>query len=428
MFDSLLSLRKTIIPSSGLYNCRNRGTQTQSRALLPIPFAGGVLLSSSPPFSSTCPKQRNCREQYNKANLQCQVFHNARLEKRFDIQTNFCYHGCEQTFAFVSTLVSCTYNIGRVRHLSLLVVGSLALDSIETPFGKAADALGGSAVYISTAASYFVAPVRLVGIVGGDFPKKHIDFLEGREVDLEGLQVVEGGKTFRWGGRYHYDLNVRDTLFTELNVFEHFKPVVPEGFRKSTYVCLGNIDPTLQADVLGQLERPRLVVGDTMNFWIERKAKELRETLKLMDVLVINDSETRLLSGEPNLIRGAKKIMAMGPKAVIIKKGEHGAVLVTENTVFTAPAYPMENINDPTGAGDSFAGGFIGWLAKTDDLSEENYKRAVIYGSALASFCVEQFSIDRLRDLSTFEIKDRVREFRELSRFDEEILAARQIS
>ena len=309
--------------------------------------------------------------------------------------------------------------------MSLLVVGSLALDTIETPFGKANEALGGSAVYIATAASYLTTPIRLVGVVGSDFPKEHLDFLESREVDLEGLQIVPNGRTFRWGGRYHYDLNVRDTLFTDLNVFEHFNPVIPEGFRKSSYVCLGNIDPQLQQRVLSQIERPKLVIGDTMNFWIERKSAELQQTLKLMDVLIINDSETRLLSREPNLIRGARKIMSFGPKVIIIKKGEHGAVMVTERRVFSAPAYPLENINDPTGAGDAFAGGFIGWIAKTDDVSEDNLKCAMIYGSALASFCVEQFSIERFRDLTNLEIHDRVREFKDLSHFDEELAAAR---
>jgi sugar/nucleoside kinase (ribokinase family) len=303
--------------------------------------------------------------------------------------------------------------------MSLLVVGSLALDTIETPFGNADKVLGGSAVYIATTASYFAAPVRLVGVVGSDFPNQHIAFLENRNVDLEGLQVIDGGKTFRWGGRYHYDMNVRDTLFTELNVFERFDPVIPECYRKSTYVCLGNIDPVLQEHVLKQIVRPRLVVGDTMNFWIERKRPELQRTLALMDVLIVNDSEARLLAQEPNLIKAAKRIMAMGPKVVIIKKGEHGAMLVTEKTVFSAPAYPMENINDPTGAGDAFAGGFAGWIAKTDDLSEENLKRAVIYGSVMASFCVEKFGVARFKDLSTLEIKDRFHAFRELSRFDE---------
>lgn len=304
--------------------------------------------------------------------------------------------------------------------MSLLVVGSIALDTIETPFGRAENVLGGSAVYIATAASYFAAPVRLVGVVGSDFPKTHIEFLEGRDIDLDGLQIISDGKTFRWGGRYHYDLNVRDTLFTELNVFERFDPAIPEGYRKSTYVCLGNIDPVLQEHVLQQIARPRLVVGDTMNFWIERKREELKRTLALLDVLVINESEARLLAQEPNLIKAARKIMAMGTKTVIIKKGEHGALLVTESTIFSAPAYPMETIIDPTGAGDAFAGGFIGWIAKTDDTSEENLKRAVIYGSALASFCVEQFSTDRLKELTYLEIQDRFRSFRELSRFDEE--------
>ena len=303
--------------------------------------------------------------------------------------------------------------------MSLLVVGSVALDSVETPFGKVKEALGGSAVYISVAASYFTAPVRLVGVVGGDFSRNHIKFLEERNIDLDGLQVLQGGKTFRWAGKYHYDLNSRDTLLTELNVFEKFDPVIPEGFKKTSYVCLGNIDPVLQRKVLAQIKKPRLVVGDTMNYWIETKVGELRETLKVLDVLVVNDSEARLLTKEPNLIKAAKKIIKMGPRFVIIKKGEHGAMLVTEETIFSAPAYPLENIYDPTGAGDTFAGGFVGWLAKTDDLSADNLKRAVIYGSALASFCVEQFSVEGLRDLSNLKIQDRYRSFMEISRFDE---------
>lgn len=304
--------------------------------------------------------------------------------------------------------------------MSLLVVGSLGIDTIETPFGRVENTIGGSAVYISTAASYFISPIRLVGVVGGDFPRSAISFLEEREVDLEGLQIIQEGKTFRWGGRYHYDLNSRDTLFTDLNVFEHFDPVIPETYRKTTYVCLGNIDPVLQRRVLNQMEKPKLVVGDTMNFWIRGKNAELAATLKLVDVLIINDSEARQLADEPNLIKAAKSIMKMGPRVVIIKKGEHGALLITQTTIFSAPAYPLENIYDPTGAGDAFAGGFIGWLARTDDLSEENFKRAVIYGSALASFCVERFSIERLKDLTYLEIQDRFREFRTLSKFDEE--------
>lgn len=303
--------------------------------------------------------------------------------------------------------------------MSLLVVGSVALDSVETPFGRVKDALGGSAVYISIAASYFSSPVRLVGVIGGDFPKEHVEFLKERNVDLDGLQVVQGGKTFRWAGKYHYDLNTRDTLLTQLNVFEKFDPVIPEAFEKSSYVCLGNIDPVLQRKVLAQIKKPRLVVGDTMNYWIETKPGELGETLKVLDVLVVNESEVRLLTKEPNLIKASKKIIKMGPRFVIIKKGEHGALLVTEEAIFSAPAYPLENLYDPTGAGDSFAGGFIGWLAKTDDLSSENLKRAVIYGSAMASFCVEKFSLDGLKDLSNLKIRDRYRSFMEISRFDE---------
>ena len=305
--------------------------------------------------------------------------------------------------------------------MSLLIVGSLGIDTIETPFGRVENVLGGSATYIAVAASYFVTPVRLVGIVGGDFKKEYIDFLESREIDLEGMQIVKEGKTFRWGGRYHYDLNARDTLFTELNVFEHFNPVIPPSYRKTTYVCLGNIDPELQRRVVEQIEKPRLVVGDTMNFWIKGKNEELRKTMKLLDVLIVNDAEARQLTNEPNLIKASKAIMKMGPRIVIVKKGEHGALLVTANTIFSAPAYPLENINDPTGAGDAFAGGFMGWIAKTDDFSDESLKRAVIHGSTLASFCVERFSLERFKELSYLEILDRFREFRELSKFDEEI-------
>ena len=304
--------------------------------------------------------------------------------------------------------------------MSLLVVGSVALDTVETPFGSVKDALGGSAIYISAAASYFTSPVRLVGVVGDDFPKEHIQFLESRQIDIDGLQIVRGKKTFRWGGKYHYDLNVRDTLFTELNVFKDFDPVIPSTYKTSSYVCLGNIDPLLQRKILRQINRPRLVVGDTMNYWIETKPAELAETMKSMDVLIVNDSEARLLTNEPNLIKAAKKIIKIGPRIVIIKKGEHGATLVTEETIFSAPAYPLENIFDPTGAGDAFAGGFIGWLARTDDVSVNNLKRAVVYGSTLASFCVEKFSIESLRELSYLKVHDRFLAFMDLSRFDDE--------
>ncbi len=302
--------------------------------------------------------------------------------------------------------------------MSILVVGSVALDSIETPFGSAKNALGGSATYISVAASYFTAPIRLVGVVGGDFPQSGTEFLNSRSIDLEGLEVVKSGKTFHWSGKYHYDLNNRDTLATDLNVFEKFDPKIPDKYKKSTYVCLGNIDPVLQRRVLEQIETPKLVICDTMNFWIEGKPEALKETLRLIDVIILNDSEARLLSKEPNLLKAARTIRGMGPTIVIIKKGEHGAMLITENTIFSAPAYPMENIFDPTGAGDTFAGGFVGWLGKTDDLSEGNLKKAVIYGSAMASFCVEKFSLEGLRDLTYLRIQDRFRAFLALSQFD----------
>jgi len=302
--------------------------------------------------------------------------------------------------------------------LGLLIVGSLALDTVITPFDKVEGALGGSATYISLAASYFSGPVELVGVVGNDFPDEYVRMLEDHGVDLEGLQKEEG-KTFRWGGKYHYDLNVRDTLFTDLNVFEKFDPVIPEKFKKSKYVCLGNIDPTLQLKVLEQMIEPQLVVCDTMNYWIEGKKEELLQLLKRVDVLIINDSETRLLVQEPNLIKASKMIMDLGPQTLIIKKGEHGAMLFTDETIFSAPAYPMEMIYDPTGAGDSFAGGFTGYLFKTRDLSTNNLKSAVIYGSSMASFCVEKFSTKGLEELSYLQIQDRYREFLNISRIDE---------
>jgi len=304
--------------------------------------------------------------------------------------------------------------------LGLLVVGSLGLDTVETPFDKVENALGGSATFIALAASYFSGPVELVGVVGSDFPKNFIKTLTDHNVDLEGLQIVEGGKTFRWAGKYHYDLNVRDTLYTHLNVFEKFDPIIPKSFRKSKYVCLGNIDPILQEKVLDQLEDPQFIICDTMNYWIEGKLNELLKLLPRVNVLIINDSQARLLAQDPNLVRAAKKIRELGPEILIIKKGEHGALLFAEDTIFSAPAYPMETIFDPTGAGDSFAGGFIGYLYKTRDLSSENLKRAVIYGSTMASFCVEKFSTKALEDLSYLGIQDRYREFMKLSRFDEQ--------
>ncbi len=302
--------------------------------------------------------------------------------------------------------------------MSLLVVGSLALDTVATPFDKINDALGGSATYISLAASYFSGPINLVGVVGNDFPKNYIRLLEDHNIDTDGLQVMDG-KTFRWSGRYHYDLNVRDTLLTELNVFEKFDPVIPEKFRNARFVCLGNIDPSLQLKVLNQMVNPHFVVCDTMNYWIEGKKEELLEVLKRANVLIINDSEARLLAHEPNLIKAAKNIREMGPEILIIKKGEHGALLFMEDIVFSAPAYPLEMIYDPTGAGDTFAGGFIGYLHKTNDLGVASVKSAVVFGSTLASFCVEKFSVDGLRDLNYLRIHDRYREFYNMTRFDE---------
>jgi len=303
--------------------------------------------------------------------------------------------------------------------LSLLVVGSVALDSVETPFDKIEDALGGSATYISLAASYFSALVELIGVVGNDFPKKYIEMLEQHNIGLEGLQIIEGEKTFRWGGKYHYDLNFRDTLFTELNAFQNFNPIIPEKFRKAKYICLGNIDPILQMKVLDQVSDPQFVVCDTMNLWINTMKNDLLKLLKRVTVFILNDSEARMLTEEPNLIKAAKQIRQMGPEILIIKKGEHGAMLFTEDTIFSAPAYPMEMILDPTGAGDTFAGGFIGYLHHKRELNSENIKRAIIYGSTMASFCVEQFSTNGLENLSYLKIQDRFREFKKISNFNE---------
>jgi len=303
--------------------------------------------------------------------------------------------------------------------LSILVVGSLGLDTIETPFAKVEESLGGSAVYISLSASYFSPIVNLVGVVGEDFPERYIQLLRDHHIDLEGLQVVKGGKTFRWAGKYDYDMNTRETLLTELNVFKDFNPIIPESYRDSKFIVLGNIDPELQMNVLKQLNNPKFIVCDTMNYWIERKNEALRELLKMVDMLVVNDSETRLLANHPNLIHAAKIILKMGPKKLVIKKGEHGALLITNDTIFTAPAYPLENINDPTGAGDSFAGGMIGYLSKVNHLNDEELKKAIIYGSVLASFCVEKFGVDGLLDLNYLKIKDRFNQFFQITHFEE---------
>lgn len=303
--------------------------------------------------------------------------------------------------------------------MGLLVVGSVALDSVATPFDKVDNALGGSATYISLSASYFSGPVHVVAVVGDDFPKEYISMMESHNVDLDGLQVIPNGRTFRWAGKYHYDLNSRDTLLTELNVFENFDPIIPQHQKKSKFICLGNIDPVLQKKVLDQLDKPQYVVCDTMNYWIEGKKEELISLLPKVNVLIINDSEARLLAHEPNLIKAARIIRDMGVETLIIKKGEHGALLFSGDVIFSAPAYPLEMIFDPTGAGDSFAGGFVGHLFKTQDFSVENIKRAVIYGSTMASFCVEQFSTKGLEELSYLRIQDRYREFLSLSRIDE---------
>ncbi|MFQ5637805.1 MAG: PfkB family carbohydrate kinase [bacterium] len=300
--------------------------------------------------------------------------------------------------------------------MKILVVGSVGLDTVETPFGKVENALGGSAIYFSAAASYF-APVRIVAVVGEDFKSYDINFLKQRNVDLQGLEI-SGGKTFRWGGRYGRDLNSRDTLFTHLNVFENFSPKIPETYRDSEYVFLGNIAPELQMEVLQQIASPQLVALDTMNYWIEGSLAPLKETLKHIKVLLVNDSEVRQLAKEPNLVKAARIVQKMGPGTIIIKKGEHGALMVFEDAFFAAPAFPLEFINDPTGAGDSFAGGFMGYLAKAGDFSKDNLKRALIFGSVMASFCVEKFSLERLKDLPYEDIRQRFHSFWQMTSFD----------
>lgn len=303
--------------------------------------------------------------------------------------------------------------------MSILAIGTVAFDSIETPFGSAPKVLGGSATYITLAARFFSEDVRLVGVVGRDFPEEYVALLRDRGVDLNGLEIDPNGDTFYWAGRYHFDLNNRDTLATHLNVLETFNPTVPEDYRDSEVVCLGNLDPSIQRHVLEQMNGPEFVICDTMNFWIENTPGALRETLGVVDCLIINDSEARQLSGEPNLIRAARAVREMGPRVLIIKKGEHGALLFVDDDVFSAPAFPLEEINDPTGAGDTFAGGFAGYLAHRRRYDAESLKGAVIYGSALASFTVEQFGPGRLLDLADRAIDDRVQAFRSLSAIPE---------
>jgi len=303
--------------------------------------------------------------------------------------------------------------------MSLLTVGSVAFDALETPFGKTDKIIGGAATYITLAASYFTKQNNLVAVVGGDFPQEMISLLEEHGVNTEGLEIVKEGKTFFWSGRYHEDMNTRDTLETQLNVMADFNPVIPVSYQGTEYLMLGNTVPATQKLVIERLtKRPKLIMLDTMNLWMNIAMDDLKEVLKLVDLLTINDEEARQLSGEYSLRKAAAKIMEMGPKTLIIKKGEHGALLFQGERIFFAPALPLEEVFDPTGAGDTFAGGLIGYLASTDDISFDNMKRAIIYGSAMASFCVEKFGTERLVNLSQEEIKSRVQEFVNLSSFE----------
>lgn len=303
--------------------------------------------------------------------------------------------------------------------MSLLVVGTVAFDAIETPFGKTDKIVGGAASYIALASSYFYKDIQLVSVVGDDFPDSFLNTLKSQSVKLDGLQIKKGEKSFFWSGKYHNDLNSRDTLDTQLNVLANFDPIVPENSKECEFLMLGNLVPAVQRKVITQLnKRPKLIVLDTMNFWMDIALDDLKENLKLIDVLTINDSEARQLSGEYSLVKAAQKILAMGPSTLVIKKGEHGALLFNKKEVFFAPALPLEEVFDPTGAGDSFAGGFIGYLAKTGDISFENMKRAIIYGSAMASFTVQKFGTEKLIGLTEKEVNERIQEFVSLVQFD----------
>lgn len=300
--------------------------------------------------------------------------------------------------------------------MDILVIGSVAFDSVETPFGRGDDVLGGSATYFSTSASFFTG-VQLVAVVGDDFPEEPRQFLNSRGVDLAGLQT-RPGQTFRWKGRYGYDLNEAHTLETHLNVFETFHPELPESYRQSQYVFLANIDPELQLEVLQQVEKPKLIACDTMNFWIDGKREALVRTLGHVDILVINEAEVRQLAGEANLVKASRSVLAMGPKTLVVKRGEYGVLVFTEHSIFSAPAYPLEEVFDPTGAGDTFAGGFMGYLAATNNLADETIRKATVFGSVMASFTVEDFSLNRLRKLKWPEIEDRFRRFQALTAFE----------
>ncbi len=307
----------------------------------------------------------------------------------------------------------------KILAMSLLIVGTVAYDTIETPFGKTNKILGGSASYVSLAASSIVQNANIISVVGGDFPKENIHLLQGHGINTQGIQVKLGEKTFFWSGKYHYDMNTRDSVDTQLNVLENFDPIIPNSYQDCEFLMLGNLPPALQRKVIERLyHRPKLIVMDTFNLWIETMREEMNETLQLVDVLSINDEEARLLSGEYSLVKAAQKILKMGPNYLIIKKGEHGALLFHEDEVFFAPALPLENVFDPTGAGDTFAGGFIGHLARTKDISFENMKRALIQGSVLASFAVEKFGTESLVDLSDEKIDTRLQQFVDLVQFD----------
>ena len=301
----------------------------------------------------------------------------------------------------------------------LVIVGAVAFDAIETPFGKTDKILGGPATFIGLAASQFEVDSAIVSIVGGDFPNEYLDMFKNRGIDISSLEVVQNGKTFFWSGKYHNDMNTRDTLATELNVLADFNPVVPKKYKNSKVLMLGNLQPSVQSSVIEQMnKKPDLVILDTMNFWMDTALEDLKKVIRKVDVITINDEEARQLTSEYSLVTAAKKIMGMGPKYVVIKKGEHGALLFFENEIFYAPALPLKEVFDPTGAGDTFAGGFAGFLAKTEDFSFDNLKKAIIYGSALASFCVEKFGTERMLNLDKKELNDRILQFKNLTQFD----------
>jgi sugar/nucleoside kinase (ribokinase family) len=303
--------------------------------------------------------------------------------------------------------------------MSLLVIGTVAFDAIETPFGKTDKIIGGAATYASMSASFFKKNINLVSVVGEDFPASGIEMMQDRGISTEGLQIKQGEKTFFWSGKYHEDMNSRDTLDTQLNVLSTFDPVIPESYQDCEFLMLGNLMPGIQQQVIkGLRNRPKLIVMDTMNFWMEVALADLLETIKMVDLLTVNDAEARQLTGEYSLVKAARKILTMGPKYLIIKKGEHGALLFHGNDVFFAPALPLEDIFDPTGAGDTFAGGFIGYLSSTGDISFESMKRAVIYGSAMASFCVEKFGLERIENLTEAELDERIQQFVDLVQFE----------